>query len=185
DVAPRTFFSYFQTKEDVVLDEGPQRFDQLQQTLQQRPPGETLLAAFRRVALEGAAALQAQSAQQQALARIVRATPAIQARIRDRMGQWEEQLAAMIAQERQAPPDDLDAHVVAAPPRAAPPGPPTPPRRSRRARGGRRAGRRAALGAAGGGHRRDAAGPPRAHGPRLRPARVRPGRVRAASPTPA
>jgi AcrR family transcriptional regulator len=114
DVAPRTFFSYFQTKEDVVLDEGPQRFDQLQQTLQQRPRGEPLLVAFRRVALQIAADMQAQSGQQQALARIVRTTPAIQARIRDRMGQWEEQLAAMIAQERHAPPDDLDSHVVAA-----------------------------------------------------------------------
>ena len=114
DVAPRTFFSYFQTKEDVVLDEGPQRFDQLQQTLRQRPHGEPLLAAFRRVALEIAADLQTQSDQQRAAARVIRTTPAIQARIRERMGQWEEQLAAMLAQERQAPPDDLDSHVVAA-----------------------------------------------------------------------
>jgi AcrR family transcriptional regulator len=114
DVAPRTFFSYFQTKEDVVLDEGPQRFDQLQQTLQQRPHGEPLLAAVRRVALAIAADMQTQSDQQRALARIVASTPAIQARIRERMGQWEEQLAAMIAQERNAPPDDLDSHVVAA-----------------------------------------------------------------------
>src|SRR6266568_5097397 len=58
DVAPRTFFSYFQTKEDVVLDEGLQRFDQLQQTLRQRPHGEPLLAAFRRAALEVAAEMR-------------------------------------------------------------------------------------------------------------------------------
>jgi AcrR family transcriptional regulator len=114
DVAPRTFFSYFQTKEDVVLDEGLQRFDQLQQTLRQRPHGEPLLAAFRRAALEIAADMQTQSDQQGALARIVGSTPAIQARIRERMGQWEEHLAAMIAEERNAPPDDLDSHVVAA-----------------------------------------------------------------------
>jgi AcrR family transcriptional regulator len=114
DVAPRTFFSYFQTKEDVVLDEAPQRFDQLQQTLRQRPHGEPLLAAFRRAAREIAADMQTQSDQQRALARIVGSTPAIQARISERMGQWEEQLAAMIAEERNAPPDDLDSHVVAA-----------------------------------------------------------------------
>lgn len=114
DVAPRTFFSYFQTKEDVVLDEGPQRFDQLQQTLRQRPPGEPLLAAFRRAALQIAADMQTQSDQQRALARIVGSTPAIQARISERMGQWEEQLAAMIAEERNVPPNDLDSHVVAA-----------------------------------------------------------------------
>ncbi len=114
DVAPRTFFSYFQTKEDVVLDEGPQRFDQLQQTLRQRPHGEPLLAAFRRAALGIATDMQTQSDRQQALAHVIRSTPAIQARIRERMGQWEEQLAAMIAEERNAPPDDLDSHVVAA-----------------------------------------------------------------------
>jgi len=114
DVAPRTFFAYFQTKEDVVLDEGAQRFAKAQQTLQQRPHGEPLLAAFRRAALAIAADLQTQSDQQRAMARVIRTTPAIQARIRDRMGQWEEQLAAMIAAERGAPPEDLDAHVVAA-----------------------------------------------------------------------
>jgi AcrR family transcriptional regulator len=58
DVAPRTFFSYFQTKEDVVLDEDPQRLDQVLETLRQRPPGEPLLAAFRRVALQIAAEMQ-------------------------------------------------------------------------------------------------------------------------------
>jgi AcrR family transcriptional regulator len=114
DVAPRTFFSYFQTKEDVVLDEGTQRFAKAQQTLQQRPHGEPLLTAFRRAALEIAADLQTQPAQQPALARVIRTTPAIQARIRERMGQWEEQLAAMIAAERGADPDDLDSHVMAA-----------------------------------------------------------------------
>src|SRR6266511_4097114 len=114
DVAPRTFFSYFQTKEDVVLDEGAQRFAKAQKTLQQRPHGEPLLAAARRAALEIAADMQTQSDQEPAMARVIRSTPAIQARIRDRMDQWEEQLAAMIAQERNAPPDDLDSHLVAA-----------------------------------------------------------------------
>jgi AcrR family transcriptional regulator len=117
EVAPRTFFSYFQTKEDVVLGEATQRFDRLRRALQQRPEGEPLLAAFRRAALEIAADLQAQEAQGdrgRAAARVILSTPAIQARIRDRMGQWEEELAAMIADERGAGPDDLDSQVVAA-----------------------------------------------------------------------
>src|SRR6266545_3149618 len=94
DVAPRTFFSYFQTKEDVVLDEGAQRFAKAQKTLQQRPHGEPLLAAARRAALEIAADMQTQSDQEPAMARVIRSTPAIQA--------------------RNAPPDDLDSHLVAA-----------------------------------------------------------------------
>jgi AcrR family transcriptional regulator len=114
DVAPRTFFSYFQTKEDVVLDEVAQRFDQAHKTLQQRPQGEPLLVAFRRAALEIAADMQTRSDQEQTVARVIRTTPAIQARIRDRTGQWEEQLAATIADERGADADDLDSHVVAA-----------------------------------------------------------------------
>ena len=114
DVAPRTFFAYFQSKEDVVLDEGVERFVKAQQTLQQRPPGEPLFAAFRRAALEIAADMQTQSEQERAITRIVRSSPALQARIRDRMGQWEEQLATMIAEEREAGPDDLESHVVAA-----------------------------------------------------------------------
>lgn len=75
-----------------------------------------MLAAFRRAALEIAADLQAQEApeDQRRAARVILTTPAIQARIRDRMGQWEEELAAMIADERGAGPDDLDSHVVAA-----------------------------------------------------------------------
>jgi AcrR family transcriptional regulator len=117
EVAPRTFFSYFQTKEDVVLGEATQRFERLRRALQQRPEGEPLLAAFRRAALEIAADLQAQEAQGdrgRAAARVILTTPAIQARIRDRMGQWEDELAAMIADERGAGPDDLDSQVVAA-----------------------------------------------------------------------
>src|SRR6266511_2334806 len=37
DVAPRTFFSYFQTKEDVVLDEGAQRFAKAQRRCSSDP----------------------------------------------------------------------------------------------------------------------------------------------------
>jgi AcrR family transcriptional regulator len=116
EVAPRTFFSYYQTKEDVVLGEITQRFDRVRRALEQRPEGEPLLAAFRRAALEIAADLQAQETpeEQRRAARVILSTPAIQARIRDRMGQWEEELATMIADERGARPDDLDSHVVAA-----------------------------------------------------------------------
>src|SRR5512132_3185155 len=102
EVAPRTFFSYYQTKEDVVLGEITQRFDCVRGVLQQRPEGEPLLAAFRRAALEIAAELQAPEDQRRA-ARVILATPAIQARIRDRMGQWEDELAAMIASAAPAP----------------------------------------------------------------------------------
>src|SRR4029453_8296524 len=73
--------------------------------------------AFRRAALAIADELQAEEAQTdrgRAAARVILSTPAIQARIRDRMGQGGGELAAMIADERGAGPDDLESHVVAA-----------------------------------------------------------------------
>src|SRR5262249_13021855 len=105
DVAPRTFFAYFQSKEDVVLDEGVERFVRAQQALQQRPQGEPLLAAFRRAALETAADMQTQSEQERAIARIVHGSPALQARIRGRVGPWGEPLGAQIGEGRKARPD--------------------------------------------------------------------------------
>src|SRR5262249_25805754 len=75
DVAPRTFFAYFQSKEDVVLDEGAESFARAQRALQQRPQGEPLLAAFRRAALEIAAGMQTQSEQERSVASSAAAQP--------------------------------------------------------------------------------------------------------------
>src|SRR3954471_17826102 len=50
DVSPRTFFSYFPSKDDVVFAEMDERLADVRAGLAERTPGETPLATFRRVA---------------------------------------------------------------------------------------------------------------------------------------
>src|ERR1700761_5318733 len=47
DVAPRTIFAYFQSKEDILFCDEPLLYDRLEQTLTQRPPGATTVDALR------------------------------------------------------------------------------------------------------------------------------------------
>jgi AcrR family transcriptional regulator len=49
DVAPRTFWSYFSSKEDAVLDRDPERPEALRLALLARPADEDALTALRRV----------------------------------------------------------------------------------------------------------------------------------------
>jgi AcrR family transcriptional regulator len=47
DVSPRTIFAYFQSKEDILFCDQPPLYDQLEQTLEHRPPGATTVDALR------------------------------------------------------------------------------------------------------------------------------------------
>src|SRR3954464_11561537 len=47
DVAPRTFFRYFDSKEDALLADHPERLDLLRETLKSRPLSEGPLTAVR------------------------------------------------------------------------------------------------------------------------------------------
>src|ERR1700758_2775309 len=47
DVAPRTIFAYFQSKEDILFCDEPLLYDRLERTLTQRPPGATTVDALR------------------------------------------------------------------------------------------------------------------------------------------
>jgi AcrR family transcriptional regulator len=49
DVATRTFFNYFSSKEDAVLNRDPTRPERLRQALLERPAAEDALTALRRV----------------------------------------------------------------------------------------------------------------------------------------
>jgi AcrR family transcriptional regulator len=47
DMSPRTFFRYFDTKEDVVFQDAPRHLEALREFLRARPAGETKTAALR------------------------------------------------------------------------------------------------------------------------------------------
>jgi AcrR family transcriptional regulator len=57
DVATRTFFNYFPSKESAVIGADPERVDQMKVCLLARPPGESPLAALRSVLVEYASAI--------------------------------------------------------------------------------------------------------------------------------
>jgi AcrR family transcriptional regulator len=111
EVAPRTFFTYFETKEDVFLGPGDASIERLVEAIRQRRPGQPILAALR----EGLGADRPPSPTEAApgLAALLR-HPAIEARLRERWNGWEDRLAQAIAEEVAARPGDPRPRVVAA-----------------------------------------------------------------------
>src|SRR3974377_2183947 len=47
DVAPRTIFAYFDSKEDILFCEAPSQLEELKHALAQRPEGSTTIDALR------------------------------------------------------------------------------------------------------------------------------------------
>src|ERR1700719_5374107 len=53
EVSPRTFFSYFATKEDVIFFDSPTRLDEALGMIAERRPGETVAELMQRVVEHG------------------------------------------------------------------------------------------------------------------------------------
>jgi AcrR family transcriptional regulator len=115
DVAPRTFFGYFESKEDVFLGRGDDRLDLLVQAIRERDRREPVLAALRRALLQEDRPARAASraAGGPELAELLR-HPAIANRLRERWNRWEDVLAEAIAADVGAAPGDPEPRVVAA-----------------------------------------------------------------------
>jgi len=111
DVSEVTVFNYFPTKEDLFYG-GMQFFeDQLIDAVRGRARGESALSAFRARLLEGANGLATRervSAIRKA-AQTVSASPALATRERDIVDRYTRQLAAVLAEESGAAPDDVEA----------------------------------------------------------------------------
>lgn len=114
DVAPRTFFGYFETKEDVFLGRGDQRLELLVQAIRERDRRKPILSAVRSVLLEDREPpRQRKPASTPDLAELL-SHPAIAARLRKRWNRWEDLLAEAIAQDVGARSGDPEPRVVAA-----------------------------------------------------------------------
>jgi AcrR family transcriptional regulator len=104
DVAEKTVFNYFPTKEDLFYSNMEAFEERLLATIRERPAGETVLAAFRRffLAPDGILALGEDAdatARLQDVTRVITASPALLARERQVHARYTDALAALLAEE--------------------------------------------------------------------------------------
>jgi AcrR family transcriptional regulator len=117
DVSEQTVFNYFPSKEDLVYS-GLETFeDQLLSAIRERPPGQTVIAAFGEFILEprGLLAANDDTAARQLIAvtRMIAASPALRAREQQILARYTDTLAQLIADETGARAGDLRPYVVA------------------------------------------------------------------------
>jgi AcrR family transcriptional regulator len=110
DVAPRTIFAYFDSKEDIVLCKESTLLDALKTKLDERPPGTTTVDALRAFLstiepLDDDAMLRKQ---------ILSSNPSLQMSMRARHGELEPMLAKSVAKDLDAGPDDIRPLLIAA-----------------------------------------------------------------------
>jgi AcrR family transcriptional regulator len=116
DVSPGTVFNYFPTKEDLFYS-GMELFEErLIDAVRDRPRGESVLAAFRCVVLEGIPNLAREETAEviAEASRVVASSRSLQAREREVVARYTEQLAALIAEETRRAPGDVEPAAVAA-----------------------------------------------------------------------
>jgi len=119
-VAEATVFNYFRSKEDLFYWRLEAFGARLTDAIAARPPGEPVLTAFRRYLLaEGGLLAQVEAGDAEALARLrtisrtITASPALLAREQQALAGNADSLAALLAAESGADPDDLRPHLVA------------------------------------------------------------------------
>jgi AcrR family transcriptional regulator len=123
DVAEKTVFNYFPTKEDLFYS-GMEAFEErLLDAVRAREPGETVLAAFRGFVLRpegvfaiggaGEAGARAATERLRTITRVVTGSPALLARERQVLARYADALAALIASETGADADDLEPRIAA------------------------------------------------------------------------
>lgn len=97
DIAPRTFFGYYASKEDVLFGDADQMFDELAEHLRTRPAGQPTFDALLTWMTGISEELGPPDAREQLVRKIVASSPALQARERLLMGRFEGVLAEAVA----------------------------------------------------------------------------------------
>jgi AcrR family transcriptional regulator len=117
DVSEQTVFNYFPSKEDLVYS-GLETFeDQLLAAVRQRPPGQTVIAAFSDFVLEPRGLLtvtdEAVARELMAVTRMIAASPALLAREQQILARYTDTLAQLIADETGSRAGDLRPYAAA------------------------------------------------------------------------
>jgi AcrR family transcriptional regulator len=113
DIAPRTFFGYFPSKEDVVFADFPETVEGLSRQLDERAESETAIDAIR-AWIEGKLdEVSLHDEQERCRKRVIADSPALEDHYRALMGQIEHLLAEHIARDLGDRPDALRPHMIA------------------------------------------------------------------------
>ena len=114
DIAPRTFFGYFPSKEDVVFHDFEDLAAGLERRLRDRESGETAADALRAWLTTMLAETDRSDERERRRHRILRDTPTLQAHERVLRGRFEAALADAVAVDLDAEPGSLRPRMVAA-----------------------------------------------------------------------
>jgi len=114
DVSPRTFFTYFPAKEDVLFADVQGRIERLRDALAKRAPDESFLDALRRAAHRVLADPTFQAEAQRTHMEVIGANPALGARALQDLLAAEQVVAAAIASDLGVDRTDLQPQVAAA-----------------------------------------------------------------------
>jgi AcrR family transcriptional regulator len=114
DIAPRTFFAYFPSKEAVVFHDFDAVFASVKTTVDQRPEGETAIDALRRWLDESLPAKRHESGDAELRKCMIAEEPALAAQSRHLLGRFEDVIREGVARDLGDPPDSLRAKLVAA-----------------------------------------------------------------------
>lgn len=113
DIAPRTFFHYFSTKEDVVLADYAARLERLKTELSHQPADVTPWAALRASFVVVAGDYGEQRDQLVRRFEIIAANPAVYARSLQLQAGWEDEVADALAERAHMESGDLDSGLMA------------------------------------------------------------------------
>jgi AcrR family transcriptional regulator len=115
DVSEQTVFNYFPTKEDLVFERMDTFEHELLAAVRNRPEGEPALHAFVRFILNRSNTAMAGDGKRRVaqLTRLVTASPSLMSRERQIVAQYTDALAALLAEETGAAPDDIEPRLAA------------------------------------------------------------------------
>jgi AcrR family transcriptional regulator len=114
DIAPRTFFSYFASKEEAVFPKFPDALADFDRAMRERPPGTTALEALREWLASAARLYNASIEDVKLEARLRRESPAVAACDLQHQRQFERRLAQAVGEDFGEPADALRPRLVAA-----------------------------------------------------------------------
>jgi AcrR family transcriptional regulator len=115
DVSEQTIFNYFPTKEDLVYGRMDTFEQELLAAVRDRPAGDAPLRAFARFILDRSDTAMAGDGRRRVaeLTRLVSVSPSLMARERLIVARYTDALAALLAEETGAAPDDVEPRLAA------------------------------------------------------------------------